>query len=182
MANLHRCRLATLNNHPAPTSQLIFTTGFRPFKPDLDIYQLDAPLYTSSKAHHLKLLYDKTLSALSTPPQDTVLLPLRPLLYTLSFSSHVLMSYRLHVDTLVHLLSQIRPDFLLARVTLCAQHPACACRTTRPTVHVANWLAAIHDGESYSSIYLLLPLPCPPLNSGQALLERITTYTFPRCS
>ena len=100
---------------------------------------------------------------------------LRLLLFTF------LMSSRLHVVTLVHLLSQIRPetDFLSARVTLCAQHPVCACRTTRPTVHVANWLAAIHDGESYSSIYLLLPLPCPPPNSGQALLERTTTYTFP---
>jgi hypothetical protein len=137
----------------------------------------EGELYRSlrSKVHHLKLLHlsihDKTLSALSTPPQDTVLLPLRPLLYTLSFSSHVLMSYRLHVDTLVHLLSQIRPDFLLARVTLCAQHPACACRTTRPTVHVANWLAAIHDGESYSSIYLLLPLPCPPLIQAKRSLS-----------
>ena len=144
----------------------------------------EGELYSSlcSKVHHLKLLHssihDKTLSALSTPPQDTVLLPLRPLFYTLSLSSLTLMSYRLHVVTLVHLLSQIHPDFLSARVTLCAQHHVCTCRTTRPTVHVANWLAAI-DGESYSSIYLLLPLPCPPPNSGQALLERTTTYTFP---
>ena len=141
-----------------------------------------------SKVYHLKLLHssihDKTLSALSTPPQDTVLLPLRPLLYTFSFSSHVLMSYRLHVVTLVHLLSQIRPDFLSARVTLYAQHPACACRTTRPTVHVANWLAAIHDGESYSSIYLLLPLlplPCPPLIQAKRSLSVPLRIPF-RCS
>ncbi len=162
MANLHRCRLATLNNHPAPTSQLIFTTGFRPFKPDLDIYQLDAPLYTSSKVHHLKVLYDKTLSALSTPPQDTVLLPLRPLLYTLSFPSHVLMSYRPHVDTLVHLLSQIRPDFLSARVTLCAQHPAVpVALPARLSMSLTGWLPFMMVSLTHPSIFYS-HYPAPP--------------------
>ena len=128
----------------------------------------EGELYRSlrSKVHHLKLLHlsihDKTLSALSTPPQDTVLLPLRPLLYTLSFSSHVLMSYRLHVDTLVHLLSQIRPDFLSARVTLCAQHPAVpVALPARLSMSLTGWLPFMMVSLTHPSIFYS-HYPAPP--------------------
>ena len=92
------------------------------------------------------------------------------------------MSSRLHVVTLVHLLSQIRLDFSSARVTLCAQPLACACRNTCTTVHVANWLAAIHDGESRSSIYQLLQPPLPPQqfrpSAHGAYQLRIPRYSY----